>query len=140
CLPSDLITAHAGMNPLSWDLRHDDPAQIPGAFYEGEAPRGPLVAPGQYQLRLQLGEKTGTAAPTVVADPRVANSDAAIAAKTSLALATYRDIDTLHRAVNDIRVRRQELSASRELDLKLAGIEEALMQVKMNGSEANLAF
>ena len=75
--------------------------------------------------------------------PRVANSDAAIAAKTALALATYRDIDALHRAVNDIRARRKALkatSASAGLDAKLARIEETLMQVNMNGSEANLAF
>jgi hypothetical protein len=41
---SDLIPAKAGMNRLVWDLRYDDPVQIPGAFYEGEAPRGPIVA------------------------------------------------------------------------------------------------
>ena len=142
-VPTDLIPAHAGMNRLIWDLRWNDPVQIPGAFYEDQAPRGPLVAPGRYEIRLTLGDKSRSASLTVIADPRVANSDAAIAAKTSLALATYRDIDTLHRAVNDIRARRRELktsSASRETDLKLAGIEEALMQVKMNGSEANLAF
>jgi hypothetical protein len=144
-VPSDLIPAHAGMNRMVWDLRYDDPVQIPGAFYEGEAPRGPIVAAGQYQLRLQLGDKSRTAALTVVADPRVANSEAAIAAKTALALATYRDIDTLHRAVNDIRARRKALKtasapASAGLDAKLAGIEETLMQVNMNGSEANLAF
>ena len=141
---SDLIPAKAGMNRLVWDLRYDDPVQIPGAFYEGEAPRGPIVPPGQYQLRLKLGDQTRTASLTVVADPRVANSDAAIAAKTELALATYHDIDTLHRAVNDIRARRKELKAahgsSRGLDAKLARIEETLMQVNMNGSEANLAF
>jgi photosystem II stability/assembly factor-like uncharacterized protein len=144
-VPSDLIPAHAGMNRLIWDLRYDDPMQIPGAFYQGEAPRGPIVAPGQYQLRLKFGDKTRTAALTVIADPRVANSDAAIAAKTDLALATYRDIDTLHRAVNEIRARRKALKtapapASAGLDAKLAGIEETLMQVNMNGSEANLAF
>jgi photosystem II stability/assembly factor-like uncharacterized protein len=142
-VPSDLIPAHAGMNRLIWDLRYDDPAQIPGAFYQGEAPRGPIVAPAQYQLRLKLGDNTRTAALTVVADPRVANSDAAIAAKTALALATYHDIDTLHRAVNDIRARRKALKsvpASSGLDAKLARIEETLVQVNMNGSEANLAF
>jgi hypothetical protein len=128
---------------MVWDLRYDDPVQIPGAFYEGEAPRGPIVAPGKYQLRLKLGDKTRTASFTVVADPRVANSDAAIAAKTALALATYHDIDTLHRAVNDIRAKRKApktAPASAALDAKLAHIEEALMQVNMNGSEANLAF
>jgi photosystem II stability/assembly factor-like uncharacterized protein len=142
-VPTDLIPAHAGMNRLIWDLRWDDPVQIPGAFYEDQAPRGPLVAPGNYQIRLTVGEKSRSASLTVIADPRVPNSEAAIAVKTALALATYRDIDTLHRTVNDIRARRLELkksTASHALDVKLAGIEEALMQVNMNGSEANLAF
>jgi hypothetical protein len=142
-VPSDLIPANAGMNRLIWDLRYDDPAQIPGAFYQGEAPRGPIVAPGTYQLRLALGDKTRTAALTVIADPRVAGSAAAIEAKTALALATYRDIDALHRAVNDIRARRKSLKlkpAAAALDAKLAGIEAVLVQVNMNGSEANLAF
>jgi hypothetical protein len=141
-VPSDLIPAHAGMNRMVWDLRYDDPVQIPGAFYEGEAPRGPIVAPGEYQLRLKLGDKTRTATLTVAADPRVPNSDAAIAAKTALALATYHDIDALHRAVNDIRAKRKasKTAPAAGLDAKLAHVEEALMQVNMNGSEANLAF
>jgi hypothetical protein len=90
-----------------------------------------------------LGDKTRTAALTVIADPRAANSDAAIAAKTAVALATYHDIDTLHRAVNDIRARRKTLKAApaaASLDAKLARIEQTLVQVNMNGSEANLAF
>jgi photosystem II stability/assembly factor-like uncharacterized protein len=142
-VPTDLIPAHAGMNRMIWDLRYDDPTQIPGAFYQGEAPRGPLVAPAQYQLRLTLGDKTRTAPLLVVADPRMPNSDAAIAEKTLLALATYRDIDALHRTVNAIRTQHKALktvSGSAALDAKLAHVEETLMQVNMNGSEANLAF
>ncbi len=142
-ISSDLIPAKTGMNRLVWDLRYDDPVQIPGAFYEGEAPRGPLVPPGQYQLHLKLGAQTRTAALAVIADPRVPNSDAAISAKTDLALATYHDIDTLHRTVNDIRAKRKTLAdggARTGLGAKLARIEETLVQVNMNGSEANLAF
>ena len=142
-VPSDLIPAHAGMNRMVWDLRYDDPVQIPGAVYDGEAPRGPIVVPGRYQLRLKLGDKICTAAITVVADPRVPDSGAAIAAKTALALATYHDIDALHRAVNDIRARRKALKtapASAGLEAKTAQVEEALVQVNMNGTEANLAF
>jgi photosystem II stability/assembly factor-like uncharacterized protein len=142
-VPNDLIPAHAGMNRMIWDLRYDDPVQIPGAFYQGEPPRGPIVPPGRYQIKLALGEKTRTAELTVIADPRIADSDAAIEAKTTLAMACYHDIDALHRAVNDIRARRKDLKSapkSAALDTKLAHIEEALMQVNMNGSEANLAF
>ena len=142
-VPSDLIPAHAGMNRMIWDLRWDDPTQIPGAFYEAQAPRGPIVAPGQYRVRLTLGDKTRTADLLVVADPRVAHSEAGIAEKTALALATSHDIDSLHRAVNEIRAERAKLKATstaQERDAKLQEIEQNLMQVNMNGSEAGLAF
>lgn len=140
---NDLIPAKAGMNRLVWDLRRDDPAQIPGAFYSGTQPRGPLVPPGRYELRLTANGATRTAPLLVVADPRVPGSDAAIAEKSALAVATVADIDALHRAVNEIRTARKSLagrSALAELDGRLGAVEGALMQVNMKGSEANLAF
>ena len=142
-IPSDLIPAHAGMNRLVWDLRMNDPVQIPGAFYEDQAPRGPVVAPGDYQVKITLDDKSRIQPLTVIADPRVPASAASIAAKTALAVATIADINVLHRAVNDIRARRKalnEVPSSTALDAKLAALEEALMQVNMKGSEANLAF
>jgi photosystem II stability/assembly factor-like uncharacterized protein len=143
-VPNDLIPAHEGMNRLVWDLRMNDPVQIPGAFYEGEAPRGPIVAPGRYSVRLTLGGESRTAPLTVVADPRVAGSAAAINAKTALAMATVSDIDALHKAVNAVRAERRRLAAAPTRDPatdgRLAAIEESLMQVNMKGSEANLAF
>jgi hypothetical protein len=142
-VPNDLIPAKAGMNRLVWDLRMDDPAQIPGAFYAGSQPRGPLVAPGRYELRLTADGTTRTAPLVVAADPRVPGSAAAIAETTALSVATVTDIDALHKAVNEIRAARKTLalrSAAAALDQKAAAIEEALMQVNMKGSEANLAF
>ncbi len=156
-VPNDRIAAAAGMNRLVWDLRMDDPVQIPGAFYSGPTPRGPLVPPGRYQVRLSVGGITRSAPLTVVADPRVANSEAAIRAKTELALNVEHDIDRLHRAVNAIRKARSEFVrvdkalSGRPSDKSLMGeadalskrldpIEESLMQVNMKGSEANLAF
>jgi photosystem II stability/assembly factor-like uncharacterized protein len=142
-IATDLIPAHAGMNRMVWDLRMNDPVQIPGAVYEDQAPRGPIVAPGRYELRLTVGGVTRTQPITVFADPRLPDSGPAIAAKTALAVAVWRDIDALHRAVNDIRERRKALKAPYDgggADGRLAAIEEQLMQVNMNGSEANLAF
>ncbi len=60
-VPNDLIPAKAGMNRLVWDLRMDDPDPIPGAFYEGIPPRGPIVAPGRYQVRLTVAGQSRTA-------------------------------------------------------------------------------
>jgi hypothetical protein len=156
-VPNDQIAAKQGMNRLVWDLRMNDPVQIPGAFYSGPTPRGPLVPPGQYQVKLTVGGVTRTASLTVVADPRVPNSEAAIRAKTELSLNVEQDIDRLHRAVNGIRkaradiVRVQKALANRPsskplmdeadaLSKRLDPIEQSLMQVNMKGSEANLAF
>jgi photosystem II stability/assembly factor-like uncharacterized protein len=156
-VPNDQIAAKQGMNRLVWDLRMNDPVQIPGAFYSGPTPRGPLVEPGHYQVKLTVGGVSHTAPLTVVADPRVANSEAAIHAKTELSLNVEHDIDRLHRAVNGIRktrteiVRAQKALANRPsskplmdeadaLSKRLDPIEQSLMQVNMKGSEANLAF
>jgi photosystem II stability/assembly factor-like uncharacterized protein len=139
---SDLIPAKAGLNRLVWDLRMDDPVQIPGAFYSGEAPRGPIVAPGVYKVRLTVGGVSREQPLTVMADPRVRGSGPAIAAKTALSEATVADIDALHRAVNDIRAAKAKLSGPKAAAMRarLEAVEEALMQVNMKGSEANLAF
>ncbi len=156
-VPDDKIAAKQGMNRLVWDLRMQDPEQIPGAFYSGPTPRGPLVPPGQYQVKLSVGGVTRTAPITVIADPRVAGGEAAIQAKTELALAVEHDIDQLHHAVNEIRKTRSEfervgkalsshpanaaLAAEADaLSKRLDPIEQSLMQVNMKGSEANLAF
>ena len=141
--PPHLIPAEAGMNRFVWDLRMDDPVQISGAFYSGEAPRGPLVAPGTYQVKLSMGGVSRTAPLVLVADPRTAGDKGAIEAKTALSVATLHDIDALHRAVNDIRAVKARLGPAPDrtaLVHQLSGVEEALMQVNMKGSEANLAF
>ncbi len=147
--PPHLIPAEAGMNRFVWDLRMDDPVQIPGAFYSGEAPRGPIAAPGRYQVKLTMGGVTRTAPLVLVADPRTHADPSAIEAKVALAEATVHDIDALHRAVNEIRAAKVKLGAGATGPAspdqaatvqQLSQVEEALMQVNMKGSEANLAF
>jgi len=149
-VPNDKIPAHAGMNRLVWDLRMADPAQIAGAFYSGSEPRGPLAMPGTYTVKLTVAGQSFTQPITIVPDPRVAGSEAAIRAKTALALAAEADIDQLHRAVNAIRDTREKLAAAKKahpdnqqidtVAAKLDPVEQELIQVNMKGSEANLAF
>ncbi len=142
-VPDDRIPAAAGMNRLVWDLRMDDPAQIPGAFYSGPTPRGPLVVPGDYSVKLTYHGQVLTQPLKVVVDPRVPGAEPGIRAKSELAIAAEHDIDRLHRAVNDVRAARAGLGKDREADAlrgKLDALEATLMQVNMKGSEANLAF
>ena len=155
-LVNTLPTA-AGMNRFVWDLRYDDPVQIPGAFYAGLPPRGPIALPGQYTLKLSYQGQTATAPLTLQVDPRVKGSLEGLQQKFALAMQVYHDQDALHRAVNDIRVVKGDIAGAlkdaagkpgsapltaegNSLLQRASEIEAVLMQVNIKGSEANLNY
>ena len=149
---TDILPANEGLNRFVWDLRWDDPVQIPGAFYAGLPPRGPLALPGTYTLRMTYGGKTYTTPLRLVRDPRVTGAATGMEEKFALALAVYHDLDALHRAVNDLREIKTRLSATvakgdasakargGALLVQAEAIEGVLVQVHLKGSEANLNY
>ena len=156
---ADVLPAEAGLNRFAWDFRYDSPVQIPGAFYVEEPPRGPLVIPGTYQVKLTVKGVTQTVALEVKSDPRLQSSVTAadMQKQIELTLKVRQDIDTLHTTVNQIRALRtnlealqkwvgqnsssnEVLSAARALDQKMTPVEENLIQVKMKSSEGNLGY
>jgi photosystem II stability/assembly factor-like uncharacterized protein len=154
--PSNLLPADAGLNRFAWDFREDSPVQIPGAFYEGDPPRGPLVLPGSYQVKLTVKGKTQAVPLEVINDPRLKTtvSEADLQKQAELTGNVKTDIDNLHRAVNQIRGLRAGLqdvlkksgtgadviAAAKTLDQKMTPVEETLMQVKIKSSEGNLRY
>jgi len=155
--PADLLSAEAGMNRFAWDFRYDEPVQIPNAFYEGNPPQGPLVIPGAYQVKLTVKGKSQTVPLEVKLDPRLQVSEADMQKQIDLALKVRQDIDSLHRAINQIRALRTNLNtlqqwvgdgaanqgviqAAKSLDQKMSPVEAQLMQVKMKSSEGNLRY
>ncbi|HZO22189.1 MAG TPA: hypothetical protein VFB37_06750, partial [Steroidobacteraceae bacterium] len=157
-MPAELLPDAAGMNRFPWDLRVEDPVQIPGAFYSDEGPRGPVVSPGAYTVRLTTSHGTQSQPLQVVPDPRLSGSLTAAdeAAHWDLVSKTAADIEALHRAVNQIRACRTELqklqtdthaSEARslgksvsKLENEMAPVEEQLIQVNMKASEDNLRY
>jgi len=157
--PADLLPSDAGMNRFAWDFRTDSPVQIPGAFYAGDPPRGPLVVPGTYQVKLTVKGRSQTVPLQVTIDPRIQNQVSAADLQKQLELAqkVQADIDALHRAVNQIRGLRANLqtlekwtaagspnseviAAAKALDQKVTPVEASLIQVKMKSSEGNLRY
>jgi len=153
----ETLPAAAGMNRFVWDIRYDEPVQIPGAFYAGLPPRGPIVLPGSYSVRLSYEGQAHAAPLTIERDPRVSGSPAGLEQKFALSMEVYHDQDTLHRAVNDIRALKNRVAAvlktasgkpdspaltaeGSKLIAQASAIEGELMQVNIQGSEANLNF
>ncbi len=158
-IASNLIPAQAGMNRFPWDFRSDPPVQIPGAFYQGDAPRGPLVLPGTYQVKLTVKGRSQSAPLNITLDPRIQNqvTNDGLQKQLELARKVQADIDALHRAVNQIRGLRDNLetlekwtasgspnsdviAAAKALDQKMSPVEANLIQVKMKSSEGNLRY
>jgi photosystem II stability/assembly factor-like uncharacterized protein len=155
--PVNTLPTLVGMNRFIWNLRYDDPVQIPGAFYAGLPPRGPVALPGEYTVRLTYEGRTQTAPLIIKLDPRVKGPTEGLQQKFALSMQVYRDQDALHRAVNDIRTIKSELSAATKnpggkpanaalttegnsLLQRASKIEGVLMQVNIKGSEANLNY
>ena len=151
------IPANEGMNRFAWDLRYDDPIQIPGAFYSGDGPRGPLVLPGDYQVKITVAGKSQTAPLKVVIDPRTKGQEPQLQKQFALAVQVNDRISQLHQAVNEIREVKSQiknlhtrfgedqrlkpaLTTADDLDKKMSEVERQLVQVDMKGSEGNLAF
>ncbi len=151
------IPANEGMNRFAWDLRYDDPIEIPGAFYSDGGPRGPLAPPGDYQVKLTVNGKSQTVPLHLAIDPRNKGQESAVQKQFTLAMQVNDCISRLHQAVNEIRdlraqiqtLRRQfgedprlkaAFAAADDLDQKMSDVEQKLIQVNMKGSEGNLAF
>jgi hypothetical protein len=155
----DKLPVATGANRFVWDLRYEPPTHLPGAFYQGLAPEGPIAPPGRYQVRLKVGDTPYTAPLELRLDPRLAGSEPAVVKEFALALAVRDEIDALHVAVNQIRAVRAQLAtlgplvgpepgpagkeileASAALEKKMAAVEGLLVQVKKKSSEGNLRY
>jgi len=151
------IPANEGMNRFAWDLRYNDPVQIPGSFYASDGPKGPLAFPGDYQVKLTVGGKSQTAPLHLAIDPRTKGAEPALQKQFTLSMQVNDRISQLHQAVNEIRDLKSQiqtlhkrfgddqrlkpaLDAADQLDHKMSKVEQRLIQVNMKGSEGNLAF
>ena len=152
-----VIPANEGMNRFAWDLRYNDPIQVPGAFYTGDGPRGPLAVPGDYQVKLSAGGKSQTAPLHLVIDPRVKGAEPQVEKSFALSRQVTERISQLHQAINEIRDLKSQiqvlhrrfgsdeklkstLTAADDIDHKMSEVEQQLIQVNAKGSEATLAF
>jgi photosystem II stability/assembly factor-like uncharacterized protein/phage shock protein A len=151
------IPAKEGMNRFAWDLRHDDPIQIPGAFYPGDGPRGMRALPGDYQVKLTANGKTQTVPLHLVIDPRTKDHEAELPKQFELSTQVKERISELHQAVNEIRDVKSQikamhtkfgddpkvkpaLEAADAMEHKMSEVEQKLIQVNTKSSEGTLAF
>ena len=103
-----------GLNRFVWDGRHAPPTRIEidppkeewGPFGQ---PIGPLVPPGTYRVRLQLGDETEEASVEIAKDPRNGATQSDLEEQYTQALRMWRRLSDLNAGVNTIRDLKRQL-------------------------------
>ncbi len=139
--PGPWIAVRPGLNRFVWNLREEGALRVKGNKTAGEAAKGPFVLPGDYTVRLTLGEESFSQPLRVEKDPRSPVSDADLRAQYD-ALAAVRDqMNTLYANVVTLRRVREQVTgwkarlaanasavaAADALLAKLAAVEDTLI-------------
>jgi photosystem II stability/assembly factor-like uncharacterized protein len=119
--PFQALSSSAGMHRFIWDLRYAPPPGVPrtypiAAIYRDtpSEPRGPLVLPGEYRVRLTVNGKTHSEPLTVKMDPRVKTPFEGLRQQFATALGAWDAIRRANAALGEIRSVRSQLRARPE--------------------------
>jgi len=151
------LPADAGLNRFVWDLRYEGATKVARAPLWGGTTNGPVALPGTYQVKLTVPGKSYTAQLEVVADPRLATTQADLTKQFDLLLkirdaVTQTDetiiqirelreqINTVNKRVGSDPKNQNVIDAGKALDKKMTAIEEVLIQTKAKSSQDVLNF
>ena len=122
----------AGLHRFTWNLQHAGPWQSDA---ERSGRNGPVVVPGIYTARMNVGDWSATQEIKVLMDPRVVAdgvTEADVSAQVALALQVRDALTQARMAAQRIGTAREQLAerndaASRQLDEQLASVEARLV-------------
>ncbi|HYN19575.1 MAG TPA: hypothetical protein VE078_01345, partial [Thermoanaerobaculia bacterium] len=150
----------AGLNRFVWDLLYPAGKVFPGMVLWSGEPFAPMALPGDYQVRLTVGEVIQTKPLKIVVNPRTSYSPADLEAQHQFLQEIRAKLDETHDAIRRIRDVRGQLDGLRErledleaadphkevldaakaLDEKMTKVEEALYQTKNRSAQDPLNF
>jgi len=140
--PASVPPGQAGLNRFVWDLRYPDPEQLLYTYFgihvnyfeytladhaiphntPWHEPQGPMVVPGQYEIRLTAAGQTYRQPITVKLDPRLSYSNQELQQQLDLARKIAADMKATYEGYNQASQLHSEL-ADRQARLKESGNE-----------------
>ncbi len=144
--------AEAGLNRFVWDMRHPDATTFPNLIMWAGTVRGPLAAPGKYQVRLTVDGTTATQGFTIQKDPRAPTTPEDFQKQLALSLQLRDKLSQTNEGVIRIREARRQLEpysksdnkavagAARDLMQKMSVVENELYQTRNQSNQDPLNF
>jgi len=154
---SQRIPVEAGMNRFVWNMRYPDAERVPGAILWGGMLSGPVAAPGVYQVKLTVGEKTLIKRWEWKKDPRLSMTQEEFQEQFDFLIKIRNKVTEVNRAVNRLREVKKQIDilsgkikehekgkevieAGKELRKKLSLVEDVLIQSKSKSGQDPLNY
>ncbi len=154
---NDRIEAEPGMNRFAWNMRLEDPVEVPGAVAWPPHPPGPRVAPGLYAVELRIDDSSIRHDFEIRGHPGVGTTQSEYDEQFELLQEIHDALSRAHTAVNDIRAVRTQIDtqmkqakdagvdgelreAADALRTKLSDIEEVIIQTKSKSAQDPLNY
>jgi photosystem II stability/assembly factor-like uncharacterized protein len=126
---SDALPYQAGLNQVVWNHRVPDATAAEGLYHVGGdegGVTGHRTGPGEYRVRMTVGEETYEAPLGIVWDPRLDTSNKQIAEQQGMLNELRGMIDELHRSINALGEASAQAANYREI-LEEAGGDQDVM-------------
>ncbi|HJP60154.1 MAG TPA: hypothetical protein VJ865_09140, partial [Gemmatimonadaceae bacterium] len=154
--PPPRVSNKAGLNMFAWNLRYPDPSVFENMILWAGSIAGPVVLPGTYSVRMNVGGRSYTQTFNVVKDPRSTATDADLKEQFDLLMRIRDKTSEANDAVKTIRNvkaqladRAQKMSGPRatafkqvatDLSNRLSAVEGEIYQVKNQSSQDPLNY
>jgi photosystem II stability/assembly factor-like uncharacterized protein len=150
--PGTNVPMNAGLNRATWDLNSTPVVSFPGMILWGATTNGPMVLPGQYQVRLSVDGVAQTQPLVITKHPLRNISDADLLAQWDLASRIRDKVNEANNAVIKIRRIKTDLAArakdapkevqaaADQLAKSLTAVEEEIYQVRNQSGQDPLNF
>lgn len=123
---SELGALKEGLNRVLWDFRHEPMSTVHGLMSFGSTD-GRMAAPGAYEIRLSVGERTATTDVRLLADPRWDAPEPAYREQDAFLAHAHEIGDELYRSVDRLRsIREQVESVVERVDAAEPEVPEGL--------------
>jgi photosystem II stability/assembly factor-like uncharacterized protein len=146
-----------GLNRFVWDMRYEGAKDFEGMVLWWAGLQGPKAVPGDYKVRMTLGDQVQEQPFTIVADPRISAKQEDLQAQFQFLKSVTDKVTESHTAIGDMRNVRKQLEglksrikadssmqdvvkAANALDKKMTEVEEALYQTKNRSGQDPLNF
>lgn len=122
----EVLPSKKGYNRFTWNFKRDNLPAVDKVFVLGGLD-GATVAPGEYTLKLTLGNNTTETSVTILANPKVKGSTVDYAAQQSMMKTIETTVVDIHNSVNSMRSAKAQLKEYAKL-LKENEKAEALLK------------